>query len=78
MNRASCRPGPLTRFFLIDDLGWADVGCNGSTFYETPNVDRLATDGMHLNAAGYAAWAEALAPILETEGLYPVLPTGAT
>ncbi len=41
-------------FFLIDDLGWADVGCNGSTFYETPNVDRLAGEGMRFTDA-YAA-----------------------
>jgi len=41
-------------FILIDDLGWADVGCNGSTFYETPNVDRLAREGMRFTD-GYAA-----------------------
>lgn len=29
-------------FFLVDDLGWTDVGAFGSTFYETPNVNRLA------------------------------------
>ena len=29
-------------FILIDDMGWADVGCFGSDFYQTPNVDRLA------------------------------------
>jgi arylsulfatase A-like enzyme len=32
-------------FFLIDDLGWTDTGVYGSTFYETPNIDRLATEG---------------------------------
>ena len=31
-------------FFLVDDLGWADVACFGSTFYETPNIDRLAAE----------------------------------
>jgi arylsulfatase A-like enzyme len=41
-------------FILIDDLGWRDVGCNGSTFYETPNVDRLAAEGMRFTD-GYAA-----------------------
>ena len=30
----------------VDDLGWADLGVNGSTFYETPNIDKLARDGM--------------------------------
>ena len=33
-------------FFLIDDLGWTDLGCYGSSFYETPNIDRLASEGM--------------------------------
>ncbi|UUO06294.1 sulfatase [Blastopirellula sp. J2-11] len=41
-------------FFLVDDLGWADVGCNGSTFYETPNIDKLASSGMRFTN-GYAA-----------------------
>lgn len=30
-------------FILVDDLGWNDLACYGSTFYETPNIDRLAT-----------------------------------
>lgn len=41
-------------FFLVDDLGWADVGCFGSTFHETPNIDRLADSGMKFTS-GYAA-----------------------
>jgi len=41
-------------FILIDDLGWADVGCNGSRFYETPNIDKLASEGMRFTD-GYAA-----------------------
>ena len=41
-------------FFLIDDMGWKDLGCYGSTFYETPNVDRLAAQGMRFTNA-YAA-----------------------
>ncbi|MHC4174052.1 MAG: sulfatase-like hydrolase/transferase [Planctomycetota bacterium] len=41
-------------FFLIDDLGWTDVGCYGSSFYETPNIDRLASEGMRFTDA-YAA-----------------------
>ncbi|MQY79583.1 MAG: sulfatase-like hydrolase/transferase [Bacteroidetes bacterium] len=31
---------------IADDLGWADVGYNGSEFYETPNIDKLSADGM--------------------------------
>ncbi|MBL7106172.1 MAG: sulfatase [Phycisphaerae bacterium] len=38
-------------FFLVDDLGWADLGCYGSKFYETPNIDRLAAQGMKFTDA---------------------------
>lgn len=31
---------------LADDLGWADLGCYGNTYNETPNIDRLAKEGM--------------------------------
>jgi arylsulfatase A-like enzyme len=42
-------------FFLVDDLGYMDVGCNNpKTFYETPNIDRLAKSGMRFTN-GYAA-----------------------
>lgn len=41
-------------FFLIDDLGWTDLGCYGSSFYETPNIDKLAREGMRFTNA-YAA-----------------------
>ncbi|WP_231734028.1 sulfatase [Calycomorphotria hydatis] len=41
-------------FFLVDDLGWMDIGCNGSTFHETPNIDALAESGMRFTQA-YAA-----------------------
>ena len=45
---------PNIVFFLVDDLGQRDLGCYGSTFYETPNLDRLAKDGMLFTDA-YAA-----------------------
>lgn len=42
-------------FFLVDDLGYMDIGANNAnTFYETPNVDRLASEGMRFTN-GYAA-----------------------
>ena len=41
-------------FFLVDDLGWRDVGSFGSDFYDTPNIDRLAQDGIKFTHA-YAA-----------------------
>jgi arylsulfatase A len=39
---------------LIDDYGWRDLGCYGSTFYETPHLDRFATEGVRFTN-GYAA-----------------------
>jgi arylsulfatase A-like enzyme len=41
-------------FFLADDLGQRDLGCYGSTFYETPHLDRLASEGARFTDA-YAA-----------------------
>jgi len=39
---------PHIVFILADDLGWTDTGTYGSKYYETPNVDRLASQGMKL------------------------------
>ena len=39
---------PNIIFILADDLGYTDVACFGSKYYETPNIDRLATQGMKL------------------------------
>ena len=38
---------PNVVIFFIDDLGWADIGANGSTFHETPHIDRLAKEGVN-------------------------------
>jgi len=45
---------PNFLFILADDLGWSQIGCYGSNFYETPNIDRLAREGMRFTDA-YAA-----------------------
>ena len=45
---------PNVVLFLIDDLGWADLGCYGSKFHKTPNIDKLAAEGMRFTQA-YAA-----------------------
>ncbi|MEW6237241.1 MAG: sulfatase [Candidatus Omnitrophota bacterium] len=41
-------------FILADDLGWSDLGCYGADLHETPNLDRLAQQGMRFTDA-YAA-----------------------
>ena len=52
----SCKTekGPNVVLILVDDLGWADIGAYGSDFYQTPNVDQLATEGVRFTD-GYAA-----------------------
>ena len=41
---------------LVDDLGWRDLGCQGSEYYQTPNIDQLAAEGVRFTDA-YAACA---------------------
>jgi len=41
-------------FILADDLGWKDLSCYGSDFFETPNIDKLAQKGILFTNA-YAA-----------------------
>ena len=45
---------PNVVFFLADDLGWSDLGCYGSRFYEPPHIDGLAASGARFTQA-YAA-----------------------
>ncbi|MEX1240509.1 MAG: sulfatase [Cyclobacteriaceae bacterium] len=47
------RPLPNVLFILVDDLGYHDLSCTGSDYYETPNVDRIAAEGMQFTN-GYA------------------------
>ena len=42
---------PNLIFIMADDLGWADVGYNGASFYETPHIDSLCASGMKFNSA---------------------------
>src|SRR5712671_3855668 len=41
---AATRPNII--FILADDLGYTDMACYGSKYYETPHIDRLAAQGM--------------------------------
>ena len=51
---ASAANQPNLIFILADDLGYTDLACYGSKYYETPNIDRLAGQGMRFTD-GYAA-----------------------
>jgi arylsulfatase A-like enzyme len=52
-----CEAKPMNVVFvLVDDLGWTDLTCQGSEFYATPNIDRLAASGIRFTDA-YAACA---------------------
>ena len=46
---AADRPNII--FFLADDLGWTDLGSYGTSFYESPNLDKLATQGIKFTQA---------------------------
>jgi len=54
MFRLTARRKPNIVFILGDDVGWHQLGCYGSDFYETPVLDRLAAQGMRFTDA-YAA-----------------------
>lgn len=55
MREPTSRPWNIV-LFLIDDLGWRDLGCQGSDYYHTPHIDRLAARGVRYTNA-YAACA---------------------
>ena len=50
--RAATRK-PNLILLLADDLGWTGLGCFGSKYYETPNIDRLCAEGIKFTD-GYA------------------------
>ena len=50
---SSTRPNIV--FILADDMGWADLSCYGRPDYKTPNLDRLASQGMRFTNAYSAA-----------------------
>jgi len=48
---AAAAERPNVVFILADDLGWGDLGCYGQTKIRTPNIDRLAAEGMRFTQA---------------------------
>jgi len=68
---AACGEGPNIIFILADDLGYGDLGVTGHPYAMTPNLDRLAEQGLRFNQAYMsAAWcAPSRAAIMG--GIYP-------
>jgi arylsulfatase A-like enzyme len=53
--QAGPKPRPMNVVLIVaDDLGWADIGCQGADLHETPRIDRLAAGGVRFSQA-YAA-----------------------
>jgi len=53
-SESSIEQKPNIVLILADDLGWNQIGCYGSDYYKTPNIDKLAKEGMRFTDA-YAA-----------------------
>lgn len=68
---------PNIIFILLDDFGYTDLGCYGSNFYETPNIDRLASEGMRFTDAYAACPVSSPTRAALMTGKYPVN-TGVT
>ena len=68
--RYSYKEKPNIVFILADDLGWTDLGVMGSDYYETPNIDRLATEGILFDNAYAAAANSAPSRACMMTGMY--------
>jgi arylsulfatase A len=55
-NADDSRDQPNVILIVVDDMGWMDLACQGSDYYKTPNIDRLADEGLRFTN-GYAACA---------------------
>lgn len=53
-NKAALNAQPNIVFIMADDLGWGELGAYGNSFNETPNLDKLVSQGLQFNRA-YAA-----------------------
>lgn len=67
---ASIESKPNIVFILADDLGWTDLGVMGSDYYETPHIDRLASEGLLFDNAYAAAANSAPSRACMMTGMY--------
>ncbi|MCK4749053.1 MAG: sulfatase [Bacteroidales bacterium] len=66
------RPTPPNILMIVaDDLGWKDVGFMGTDYYETPNLDQLAAEGMVFRQAYASASNCAPSRACLMSGMYP-------
>lgn len=77
------KENPNIILIVADDLGWKDLGCMGSTYFETPNIDKLASEGMLFTQAyaGASNCAPSRACLMTGQntprhGVYTVSPSG--
>lgn len=66
------KPRPNIILILLDDFGYSDSGCYGSRFYETPNIDRLAREGVRFTDAYVACPVSSPTRASIMTGRYPV------
>ncbi|HEY9846713.1 MAG TPA: sulfatase-like hydrolase/transferase, partial [Candidatus Caenarcaniphilales bacterium] len=62
---------PNIIFILIDDMGWRELGAYGNRFNETPNIDRLAAEGLKFTQGYGAAPVSSAARASLMTGQYP-------
>ena len=67
----SAQQQPNVLFIMLDDFGYHQLGCNGSTFFETPNIDRLASEGMNFTNAYASASVSSPTRAALMSGMYP-------
>ena len=64
------KPNVVT--FLIDDMGWKDLGCFGAKLYETPNIDKLCSEGIRFPQAYTSAAICSPARASYLSGMHPM------
>ena len=69
--KAEAKVQPNVIFVLVDDLGSAELGCFGNTFNETPNIDKLAQQGIRFPNTYTAQTVSSPTRAALMTGLYP-------